>query len=275
MTDHNHEWLLIDFDTPYEDADLVSEVLWSLGVAAVEELDGTHGRTILRTSLGSDSSAEVASVISRFADVSARPVTFPSSVADTWRQFVAPTHVSEDIWLVPQWCEAPPGRGILIEPFDTFGMGNHPTTVLTLRGALASTRGSDLVLDLGSGSGVLSVAMASLVGCSVEAHDIASQGEAALLHNARLNGVEDRVAWLTGVGTAHDRRYDVVMANILAPVLRQLAADIQSVTKQNGRIVLSGVREDQVKDVVGHYAECEVTTVEVLDGWAGVVLLRR
>lgn len=274
MTDPAHEWVLVDFDTPADLVDVVSDALWSLGVAAVEELPGTTGRTVLRTSLGAGESAGVATVTSRFAGVKASPVRIPSSVADTWREFVGPTQVIDDIWLVPQWCEPPAGRCILIEPFDTFGMGNHPTTVLTLRAALTVTVRADTVLDLGSGSGVLAVALASLVGCSVEAHDIAPQGESALAHNAQLNSVSDRVSWLSAVDSARAARYDVVMANILAPVLRQLAGDIEDAVRAGGVIVLSGLREEQVQDVVVRYEGSEVERIEVLDGWAGVVLRR-
>ena len=267
--------MLVDFDVPAALVELVSDALWSVGVAAIEELERGDGMITLRTSLGADASVEAAAIAGRFDGVSATPVTFPASVADTWREFVEPTHVVDDIWIVPQWCAPPMGRTILIEPFDTFGMGNHPTTVLTLRGALTGTSAADTVLDLGSGSGVLSVALAKLRGCSVEAHDIAPQGRAALVHNAELNAVADRVSWLEEFTPAREPRYDVVMANILAPVLRQLAGDIQSVTRPGGTIVLSGVRAEQVDEVRNHYERCDTVNVEHLDGWAAVILRRR
>lgn len=275
MTDAGGEWLLIDFDTPSDQSEVVSDVLWSLGVVAIEEIDSGPDRVTLRTSLGAESSVGAARITDRFPGVVATPISFPASVADTWRRFVSPTHVVDDVWIVPQWCDAPDGRAVLIEPFDTFGLGNHPTTVLTLRGALGVAHESDVVLDLGSGSGVLSVALARLVGCVVEAHDIAAQGEAALAHNAALNGCDGLVRWLPQVGEDSNGRYGVVMANILAPVLRQLAGDIQALARSGSSIVLSGLREEQVDGVIDCYDECDVTNVEILDGWAGVTLRRR
>ena len=275
LPDDAEQWVLVDFDSPAELADAVSDALWSLGVVAVEEIETTPGRVVLRTSLGAGISETTVAVVNRFEDVTATPVSFPVSVADTWREFVTPTHVVDDVWLVPQWCPSPVGRCVRIEPFDTFGLGNHPTTVLTLRGALGVARQTDMVLDLGSGSGVLSVAVAQIVGCRVEAHDIAAQGEKALAHNALLNGCDALVSWLPQVGPGCNGRYDLVMANILAPVLRQLAADIQTLAKTGASIVLSGLREDQVDGVVECYGECDVVNVDVLDGWAGVTLRRR
>lgn len=275
MTDHGDEWILVDFDTPADLTEFVSDALWQLGVVAVEEIDSEPGRVILRTSIGADGSAGTAAIVERFDGVTATAISFPASVADTWRAFVAPTHVVGDVWIVPQWCPQPGGRSILIEPFDTFGLGNHPTTVLTLRAALVVARPDLAALDLGSGSGVLSVALASLVGCSVDAHDIAAQAQAALLHNAELNGCGNAVRWIDSVDASSNGRYGLVMANILAPVLRQLAGDIESVTARGGAVVLSGIREDQVAGVVAWYGNCDVVSVEMLDGWAGITLRRR
>ena len=275
MTDGPDEWTLVDFRTPEHLSELVSDALWALGVVAVEELDSSPGWVTLRTSLGEGTDPGAAGIVSRFEGVTATPVSFSSAVADTWREHVVPSHVVDDIWIVPSWCEAPTGRCILVEPFDTFGLGNHPTTVLTLRGALRGARREHSVLDLGSGSGVLSVALAALVGCSVRAHDIAAQGERALLHNAELNGVRHLVSWLPGVDDAGTSCHDVVMANILAPVLRELAPVIESVARTGATVVLSGVREDQVDSVVACFGNCVTQSVEILDGWAGVTLHRK
>jgi len=274
LTEHGEEWLLVDFDTPEALAEIVSDALWSLGVVAIEEMESSEGRVLLRTSLGVDASAGTAAIVDRFRGVTATPVSVPASVADTWRKFAVPTHVVDDVWIVPQWSPQPIGRCILVEPFDTFGLGNHPTTVLTLRAALSVASSGDLALDLGSGSGVLSVALAKLADCEVDAHDIASQGEHALLHNAGLNGCSSLVRWLPSVDTSSAGHYRLVMANILAPVLRQLSGDIQAVTERGGTIVLSGIREEQVPGVVEHFGECEVVAVDTLEGWAGVTLRR-
>lgn len=264
-------WVLVEFETDEERAEILSADLWSRGVVAVEEIAVSPGRTVLRTSLGADSDAAIAEINATHSSVS-RLVSFPSSVADTWRTYAEPTHVSGDIWLVPAWLQGTGERDIRVEPFDTFGLGNHPTTVLTLRNALPHAGPSISVLDLGSGSGVLSVGLASLTGCRVDAHDIAPQGEAALMHNAELNDVVNMVRWRDQIGADDNGRYGLVLANILAPVLRQLAGDIQSVTAAGGAIVLSGLRVDQVETTVACYDLCRIESTDELEGWAAITL---
>lgn len=273
MTDGD-TWLLVDLTGDPETAGYVSAALWDCGVAAIEEIDNPDGTVTLRTSLGIDSGETVVAIVAANPGVSVRPVEIPREVADTWRRFVSPSHVADDVWLVPAWCERPDGRSILIEPFDTFGLGNHPTTVLTLREALRLCVDTTRVLDVGCGSGVLAVAVARLCGSTVDAYDIAPQAQAALRHNAELNGVEGLVTWCEPLGTDTVREYDVVLANILAPVLRSLASDIVAATRPGGVVVLSGLREEQVDGVVAHFDGCSETHRAGMEGWGAVVLRR-
>ena len=273
MTDDS-SWLLVDFEVDDVSAPVVADVLWTLGVAAIEEISGDAGSLVLRTSLGDDAAAAIEEVVERFPHITAHLVEIPRSVSDTWRDHVEPTHVVDDVWLVPAWHASRPGRSILVEPFDTFGLGNHPTTVLTLRSALPLVTADSRVLDLGSGSGVLSVALASIVGAHVDAHDIAAQGEAALHHNARLNRVESLVSWRDALGVRDDGNYDVVMANILAPVLRELAPMIERAVRPGGHMILSGLREDQEGTVLAAFHGSVQTTVVHMDGWSALTLRR-
>lgn len=267
-------WVLVEFTTDRENAEFLSADLWARGVAAVEEIDNPDGTVTLRTSLGSGTDAAVPGLLSAHPGTTVRPVEFPREVADTWRRYVSPTRVVGDVWLVPEWCERPPGTSIVVEPFDTFGLGNHPTTVLTLRSALGLCDAGTRVLDLGSGSGVLAVAVALVRGSRVDAFDIAPQAANALDHNARANGVRDLVDWQDPFDEPTARTYDVVMANILAPVLRSLAPGIIAVTRPGGHIVLSGLRADQVGSVTECFADCVQTMREDMDGWSAVTLRR-
>ena len=273
MTDDD-SWALVDFGCPAEMSEILAAELWDRGVAAIEEIAAGAGRVTLRTSLGNQPGAQLDAIVGLFPGISVTPVAVPRSVADTWRKFVTASHVTDDVWIVPEWCDRPAGRAVMVEPFDTFGLGNHPTTVLTLRAALECAQAHSTVMDLGSGSGVLAVGVARLVGCRVDAHDIAPQARQALMHNARLNGVQDRVNWREELGARDTGAYDIVLANILAPVLRQLSGDIQRAVRTGGFVVLSGLRSDQVDSVTGHFDRCTVHKVEELDGWAAVTLQR-
>lgn len=271
MTDEG-DWLLVDIACPAGLEDIVSGTLWSLGVAAVEEITNVNGSVTLRTSLGADSAGAVSVVVESHPGVTVTPVTIPRAVADTWRGHAEPTHVTGSVWLVPAWCEPPQGDCVFVEPFDTFGLGNHPTTVGALALALdVCDRGTN-VMDLGSGSGVLSVALAALRGSRVHAHDIAAQGERALAHNAGLNGVSGLVGWRGPLDLSDDARYDVIVANILAPVLRELSAHIVRAVRPGGHVVLAGMRAEQVESVVEHFDRCEVIADSERDGWVAVLL---
>lgn len=272
MPSHSDNWTLIEVAVSPELSELVSDHLWSIGVAGIEET--TRGDTVvLRTSVGSDPHEVIAHLSTQFPSAQVGVVDIPRSIADSWRDFAEASHVVDDIWLVPAWTTVPANsRPILVEPLDTFGLGNHPTTVLTLRLALANLETGGRVLDMGSGSGVLSVGLAVLRGAHVDAHDIAASGADALRINAALNDVET-VNWCAqraDIGS----NYDMVMANILAPVLRELSDDIQSRVRPGGVVVLSGIRNEQVDEVLTHYAMCDEKRRITMDGWSAVALIR-
>jgi len=146
--------------------------------------------------------------------------------------------------------------------------------VLALRAAIGIAAAGSLVLDMGSGSGVLAVALAKTAGAVCECHDISTTAEHALEHNARLNGVAPAVRWRGALSGADAGRYDLAVANILAPVLRDMAAELTAAVRPGGALVLSGIRENQVDELVARYELCTVHAVDTLDGWVAVTLGR-
>ena len=152
-------WTLVDFVVDITDAELVADTLWSLGVVAIEELNPSANMVTLRTSMGESPHDTIASLRETFPHVEVSTVEIDRAVADTWREFAEPTHVVDDVYLVPAWRDAPPGsRAIFIEPLDTFGLGNHPTTVLALRLALRCVQPRSTVFDFGDANEPASVA---------------------------------------------------------------------------------------------------------------------
>lgn len=264
-------WSMVDFVVPTEHSELVADTLWSLGVVAIEERDSLDDTTTLRTSMGDDPSESIRQVIAIFPNVSYELVQISRSVADTWRAHATSTPVTDSLSLVPAWI-SPPGEGeyLLIEPLDTFGLGNHPTTVLALRLALATTNANSEVFDLGCGSGVLAVGLAKFLHCSVLAYDIADSARDAVRINSELNQAST-VQWHEGIKGTHS---DVVLANILAPVLIAESENIIRGTRVGGTIVLSGMRDEQVSRVVNSFNECTEIMRDTLEGWTAVVLRR-
>lgn len=265
---NNSQWRLVDIAVSYPEVEIVSDVLWGLGVVAIEELANGENVT-LRTSMGENPDDIIASLRDLFPHVVISTVEIDRAVADTWREFAEPTHVVDDVYLVPAWRDAPSdSRAIFIEPLDTFGLGNHPTTVLALRLALRCISPHSTIFDFGSGSGVLSVGAASLLSCTCVAYDIADSAKDALSMNAARNNVTT-CEWIQGFPP---HTVDAVLANILAPVLIAESTLVVNAIQTGGVIILSGMRTEQVADVMQHYSQCTEIDRDELDGWTAVAL---
>ena len=145
---------------------------------------------------------------------------------------------------------------IFIDPGLGFGTGLHETTQLCLAALSARHRGGrrlERVLDFGCGSGILGIAAAVLGAARVDAVEIDQQVHLAVSANARRNGVAERVFVTTHLPDA-SAPYDLVVANIVAPVLVEHAATLcRRVQKEHGCIVLSGLLADEVPRVADRY----------------------
>jgi len=149
---------------------------------------------------------------------------------------------------------------ILIDAGMAFGTGQHETTAGCLRAldALARTGTARNPLDVGSGSGILAMAMAKAWPCRVLASDIDPEAVKVAIANARDNGVGGRIDVVTAVGLHHPAirergPYDLITANILAKPLVQLAADLTAALEPGGTLVLSGFLRQQEAGVFAAY----------------------
>jgi ribosomal protein L11 methyltransferase len=265
---------------PAVDAELASDLLWSLGVLAVEERDagpvGLDDHLVeLWTSLGDDAE-EITRAASAFpARWRWHLVELDESVADTWRAHAVPTWVTDHLVVVPAWVafDAPPDAlAIMVEPGSSFGMGDHPTTVLCLRAIVESVRPGRSVLDVGCGSGVLGIAAARLGASRVESVDISAAAVAATQDNARRNGVDSTVAASRRPVAEVDGPFDLVVANILAPTLIELAPELRRVLGEDGLLVVSGVLSGRTEQVTQALAPLTERIRHERDGWVAITL---
>lgn len=244
---------------PAHEVEVASDALWALGVTAVEERPGPGHTIELWTSLDGARPGGLAWPW--------REETVDTAVADTWKIFSRPTFVTPDVAIVPAWVEAPDVEmTIRIDPAATFGLGDHPTTLLTARALQRELREGDRVLDVGCGSGVLGILAARCGARGVTAIDISPAAVAATTTNAAVNGVVVDASTTPLAEVAEV--YDLVVANILAPVLLDMAHDLRRVTGR--RLIVSGLLATRFEHVIAALAPMVVDHVDELDGWVAV-----
>lgn len=258
---------------PIDAAELAADRLWAAGAQGVEERDLGDGHVELRTSLGDDDRVAARRLGDVPAEWSVSFVEVDPRPAETWRSFARPIVVSERLVIRPAWQPAGGGAGVLdvaIEPGGSFGLGDHPTTRATAAVLDDVIEPGQHVLDVGCGSGVLAV-IAALRGAErVTAIDIAEPARTATEDNARRNGVADRIVATTTPLAEVDERFDLVLANILAPTLVAMAPDLRRVTAAGGRLVISGVLTGGYDHVVAALAPMEVLACRDVAGWSAV-----
>ena len=267
---------------PVADEDLAADRLWQLGVEAVGVGPDVDGFVELWTSVGGRDAAidRAAATLESHWSWRTADVVAPD---ETWRDFATPNRYRADGVVVPAWqvaeFEAVAERGgdtvvTVIEPATSFGLGDHPTTSLSL-GMLADRLAATTVgslLDVGCGSGVLGVMAAQRGVPIVRATDVSAGAVEATLANAALNGVADRVEADLAELADLAGPFDFVVANILAPVLIALAPQLQRLTAATGELLISGILVDDHAHVLDALRPMRVVSTETAGGWAAGLL---
>ena len=178
-----------------------------------------------------------------------------------------PIRISERLWIVPSWHDAPDEQAInlKLDPGLAFGTGSHPTTRLCLQWLDQHMTSGQTVLDYGCGSGILAIAALKLGAKSADGVDIDPQAVEAAQANAQTNNVEASFRLPESVDT---QTYDIVLANILANPLRLLGELLASHVKTGGSIVLSGILESQAEEISEIYSQWFTMNPPAFDeGW--------
>jgi ribosomal protein L11 methyltransferase len=273
----------VHVDVASADAELVSTELFELGALGIEERDastllhsvGGPQQTTLVASFGDEAGAVAAQ-----AELAGRYPTRIEYVIgdawrDAWRSYFKPTRIGERLVVRPSWeaYEAQPGDVVItLDPGQAFGTGTHESTRLVLGTLSEVVRPGARVLDVGTGSGILSIASLLLGAASAEALDTDPLAISATTENAAQNGVAELLHASETPLESLTERYDLVLANIEARVLVPLAAAIAARLAPGGTLVLSGILVPQADEVRAAYPQLRELARPQQGDWCALLL---
>lgn len=198
--------------------------------------------------------------------------------AELWQAHFRPRHCGGRLWICPSWC-APPDPAAInlrLDPGLAFGTGEHPTTALCLEWLAGQPLAGTRVLDYGCGSGVLAIASCLLGAAQASAVDIDPQALAATRANALRNAIAETRLLVGAPEALTGADQDVIVANILANPLMELAPRIAALAAPGARLCLSGILAEQTAGVTATYRSWFDLEPPVLrDSWARLTGTRR
>ena len=190
-----------------------------------------------------------------------------------WMDNFAPIQMGPRLWVCPSWAEPPDEAlvNVMLDPGLAFGTGTHATTAMCLGALDAAMSGGESVVDFGCGSGILAIAALKLGASKALGVDNDPQALAASRDNAARNKISadqfDAVMPEDGKVSAWSNVANVVVANILAGPLLSLAQELIQLMAPGGRLLLTGVLEEQEAELIEHYAHVGLEVTDRRDGW--------
>lgn len=177
-------------------------------------------------------------------------------------------------YIHPSWYEPKEDKlNILIDPALAFGSGHHETTSSCLDAISTYVKNGNSLIDVGAGSGILSIA-ASKLGAVCDICDTDPQATENAVINFVSNGVTPKNVW-TGSAVLSKEKYDFVVANIVADVLIMINKDLKKVLKDDGILILSGILENYEDKVLKKFEEFEILERIAKNEWRTFVLRRK
>lgn len=284
------EILSVDIVLPARNPALEEEIswfIWEVGVKGFEQHDSDTARFLsddprplpegaVRWRINLEGDRDIAEVQAEFdkafagfpdlqIDVWTRDIT---GYRTAWMEHFNPTQVSKRILIHPPWDKGDVSAPIRVEidPGMAFGTGTHETTQLCLQllDDLNLAAGKD-VLDVGMGSGILSIAAAKLGARSVRGMDIDPESTREATRNAAVNNVSERCTFHTGELSDEDAPADLVIANILPHILIDISDQLVAHTRTHGTLILSGILLSEAEAVRAHFAATNMKQTQQVD----------
>lgn len=278
-------WIQIRINATAKTADKVSNMLLGRGAQAVTFMDAKDvpvyepmpGETPLwgETEVMGlfDAETDPAPTIAFFQQIFGEDVGYKVEQLEDkdwvreWMDHFHPMQFGKRLWICPSWRDVPnpDAVNVMLDPGLAFGTGTHPTTALCLQWLDGLDLTGKTVVDFGCGSGILGIAALKLGAARVIGIDIDPQAIQASRDNAARNGVADQIELYLPADQPQDVEADVVVANILAGPLRELAPLIAGHGKAGSLMALSGVLESQAPEletIYGQWFEMDPTAVK-------------
>ena len=254
---------------PENDYELFLDLIDSLTTDALEE---DNGAIIIRSE---DELGDLKFGIEEFAKTLSIncKITYEKKENIDWIKQYQESVKSVEIgnfFIRPSWEEKKDGKiDIIINPALSFGSGHHETTSSCIEAIDEFVNEGQTVLDVGTGSGILAIA-ASKKGCVVDICDTDEVCVVDTKSNFQLNGVTFNDSWI-GSTNKVTKKYDVVIANIVADVLVMIASDLKKCMNDNGLLIISGILDKHINRVLNKFKDLEEVKLIHKNEWVTVI----
>ena len=193
---------------------------------------------------------------------------------DNWKKFYHPMEIGDKLMVAPAWENVKTDKLLLkIDPGMAFGTGSHETTALCIELLQNETLYGKRIMDVGCGSGILSQAAVLLGAEFAYGCDIDEAAVCAAKANSKLNGLENKTSYYKGnLLEFADEKYDIVVANIVADIVKELTRDIKRVMYDGGVFIASGIISERAGEVAKFIKDFgfEVTEIRERRGWTAI-----
>lgn len=270
-------WIQLKINTNAQDAETLSDALIESGAVSVTFLD-THDNPVFEPQPGEtllwgdtdaiglyDAETDMQEVVAILENEPLLGKGFAHKIEQLedkdwereWMDNFHPMRFGERLWICPSWRDVPDPTAVnvMLDPGLAFGTGTHPTTAMCLQWLDGLDLDGKTVIDFGCGSGILAIAALKLGAAKAIGIDIDPQAILASRDNAERNGVSERLSLYLPQDQPENLSADVVVANILAGPLRELAPLISVLPVAGGSLGLSGILASQSASVVEAYAD--------------------
>ena len=274
----------------YSDAkENLSTVYGELIDEKILKSDKTHATVAIYISEEDDAAAAEAEIRERLDAAGLKDCPLTSAAVDeedwanNWKQYYKPLRVGKRMLILPPWESCEIGKDdavIVMDPGMAFGTGTHESTKLCLILLEKHLKPGEDLLDVGTGSGILSIAALKLGARSAHAYDIDPVAVKVAGENFEKNGVSDRAhAEISDLLRGVDRKnapFSIVTANIVADILIRMAPEVASYMAPGARLVASGVIESRHGDVIDAMAAGGLLPIDSCDenDWTAIVFLK-